>query len=556
MDSAEPAHVLDYYVTHYRPGMVDLSTAGPSVTVDPDEQRMGYAPPGGLPALREAIAGLYPGLAAEHIVVTNGATEALAATAFALVRPSQRVSVDKDVYPSFRETASRLGAIFSDDSPALAAVNNPTVPDGRLKDLRPLIAALEARGGRLVADEVYLDLRADAPGTPAALLSSTSISIGDLSKPLGLGGLRIGWAACRNEEVVAAVARSVQLLSGGPSILAMEAGLAAVSEYEPRVAARSAIAAENAPLLFAALEEAAWDVQRPQAGWTFLARPPVPLQSWQLQELAEQGLFLVPGSAFGVASGYRISVFAPVESLRAALRCVSTSQPERGRRLAAEAPGSLVILAKSAEPGIGKTRLAKKLGTCDAAELAGAFLRDTLDLAHASGLPLTVAFTPAEARAEFASLAPGAKVVAQLGGNLGQRIAAALAEGLRRGAATVLIGSDTPHLPASVINDSVVALQHADLVVGPATDGGFYLVGIRKNVSTERLFHNIEWSTSAVFGQLLANARKLGLTFEVMEEFTDIDDAASLASVLCQASISGAAPHTRATAARLGSRLD
>ena len=85
MDAVDSTHVLDYYARHFRPGMVDLSTSSPSGPAELDEQRVGYGPPGGLPALREAIASLYPGLAAEHVVVTNGATEALAATAFALL---------------------------------------------------------------------------------------------------------------------------------------------------------------------------------------------------------------------------------------------------------------------------------------------------------------------------------------------------------------------------------------------------------------------------------------------------------------------------------------
>lgn len=552
MDAVDSTHVLDYYARHYRPGMVDLSTSSPSGAVDLDEQRVGYGPPGGLPALREAIASLYPGLAAEHVVATNGATEALAATAFALVRPGQRVFAGDEIYPSFRETAARLGALLSSENPSLAAVNHPTVPDGRFADLQPLIASLEAAGGLLVADEVYLDLRADAPGVPAASISRSAISIGDLSKPLGLGGLRIGWVACRNERVVEAIGRSVQLLSGGPSVIAMEAGLVAVRDYAPRLAARCAAAAQNAPLVFAALAEAGWHFQKPEAGWTFLARPPERLQRPQFEALAAAGFFLIPGSAFGAPDGFRISLFAPVESLRTALQTLSAAPSGESQRGPARGRGSLVVLAKSAAPGQSKTRLANEVGVREGAELAAAFLRDTIDLALASGHEVTVAFTPFEARAEFASIAPGATLVAQPEGDLGLRLAAALVFGLCGRDSAVLIGSDTPQLPSAVIEKALRALRTADLVVGPATDGGFYLLGIREAKSVDRLFDGIEWSTPAVFGQLMQNAQRLGLTVQVLEAFSDIDDTESLANVLRFAARSGTAPWTRATAGRLG----
>ncbi len=543
MDSSESVHVLDYYARHYRPGMVDLSTSSPSGGEQLADQRVTYAAPGGLPALREAIAGLYPGLSAEHIVVTNGASEALAATAFALVRRGERVSAGQEIYPSFRETAIRLGALLSAARASLVAVNNPTIPHGRLMDLNPLIASIEAEGGRLVADEVYLDLRAGGPGMPAASVSTSAISIGDLSKPLGLGGLRIGWAACRDEAVVEAISRSVQLLSGGPSNLAMDAALAAVRDYGPRLAARCAAAAANAPLVFAALEEAGWVFQPPDAGWTFLARPPSPIRPSQLRELEAAGFFLVPGSAFGAPGGYRVSVFAPAQPLRTAIQRASAGPCERG---------SLVILAKSTRPGLGKTRLATGLEPAAAAELAESFLQDTVDLVRASGKDLIIAFTPYEAEAEFASIAAGAPLVVQPDGDLGHRISSALATALCGRDSAVLVGSDTPQLTGVVIEEAFCHLEQADLVVGPATDGGFYLIGLREASSADGLFEGIEWSTSSVFAQLIANALRMGLTFDVLEEFTDIDDVESLTTVLAQADLSGSAPHTRAAAARLG----
>lgn len=542
MDSAEPPHVLDYYAKHYLPGMLDLSTSSPPGCEGPDG-RMAYAAPGGLPELRAAIATLYPGLGPEHIVVANGASEALSATAFALVRPGQRVSAARAIYPSFREVAIRLGGVLVEDDAALLVVNNPTVPEGRLVDLGPLVASVEAAGAVLVADEVYLDLRPGAPGVPAASLSPAAISIGDLSKPLGLGGLRIGWAACRDQTVVAAIVRSVQVLSGGPSILAMGAALEAVNDYGPRMAARRAVAEANVPLVYDALESAGWNVRPPQAGWTFVAEPPEPPSAQQLRVMERAGLFFMPAAAFGRHEGFRISAFAPVDSLRLALRLLAAPSPGRG---------ALVVLAKATGRGLGKTRLAAEVGEVAAGQLAEAFLEDTIELAQTSDRDVTIAYTPAECLPQFASLVPGASLVLQPDGDIGDRIAAALGKALKaQGPAAVLIGTDTPHLPRALLDEAFAALERLDLVVGPASDGGFYLLGARASSSLDGLFAGIEWSTPEVFGRLIGNGRRLGLTVGVLEELTDIDDAGSLGAALCQARRLGSGPRTLAAASRL-----
>ena len=337
---------------------------------------MTYAPPGGLPALREAIAALYPGLRSEHIVVTNGASEALAATALALVRRGGRVSAGQDVYPSFRETAVRLGALLSVDGASVVAVNNPTIPHGRLMDLSPLIASIEAEGGRLVSDEVYLDLRTDAPGTPAASISKSAISIGDLSKPLGLGGLRSAGQLCRDEAVVEAIGRSVQLLTRRAFDPRDGCRVGGRSDYGPRLAARCSAAAENAPLCLRGPRRS-WLGLSASGGWLDVPRPAAgPLRPSQLRGLEAAGFFLVPGSAFGARGGYRISLFAPASSLRTALRTASSAPPRRG---------SLVVLAKVHRASGRQDPARQRPGNGAAAELAGAFLRDTIDLARSPG---------------------------------------------------------------------------------------------------------------------------------------------------------------------------
>lgn len=550
MDPEPATGILDYYAALFRPGMVDLSTSSPAHDPGgPARTSSDYPPPGGLPELRREIAGLYPGLGPENIIVTNGASEALAACAFAFVQRGACVYADQGGYPSFVDVARRLGgrmlegAVEAAGPTDLALVNSPAVPSGRLHDIGAVVRAWEERGARVIADEVYLDLRAGSPMRPAVAESGMAVSIGDLSKPLGLGGLRIGWAASHDRGALEAIGRAVQLLSGGPSQPAMREAICGVREYGPRFAARMAMADRNAAKVFAALRDAGWSYVAPEAGWTFVAEPPVPLSEADLVRVRAHGYFLVPASAFGLASGYRLSLFSPVRALREAL--------EVARPGAERASGGVVVLGKAPRPGLAKTRLAADIGGVAASALAEAFVDDTLRMASSAGWPLTVAFTPPGAREEFECRSPGARLAEQVEGDLGERISAALAGVLGSHSQAVLIGTDTPQLTREGLEDAFAALELADVVLGPAVDGGFYLLGARRGVSFAALFAGVEWSTGGVFGRVVANAEAGGLRVRALAPMVDIDDAGSLRAALANGAVGAVA--TREALARLGS---
>ncbi|MGE0599973.1 MAG: TIGR04282 family arsenosugar biosynthesis glycosyltransferase [Dehalococcoidia bacterium] len=551
MEPPERASVLDYYFEHFCPGMVDLSSSTPPAQAgagsNPGVEE--YPAPGGLPALRAAIANLYPGLGPEDVIVTSGASEALAASALAFAGPGDRVSIPAGAYPSFRHMAERVGSEVSVADLAaspmeLALVNNPTVPDGRLLDLGGWLDRMALQGTRVVADEVYLDLRACGGTMPAACRHERAVSIGDLSKPLGLGGLRIGWAASRDREALRAINRAVQMLSGGPSALAMEMAAEALNEYDSRLTLRKNAAAGNAPAVFAALEAAGWSYRAPEAGWTFVATPPRPLSPDDTRALRSAGIFLVPASVFGAGEGYRLSLFADARCLRTALRLVA----------ARETAGTeaLVVLAKAPAPGLSKTRLGAEVGVDVAACLARSFLDDTLALAQSLGRGTLVAFTPEEAREAFARTAPGAALAAQPDGDLGTRILSALNSALASAGAAILIGSDTPHLPGSILEQAFDALQAADMVIGPASDGGFYLIGFNAEHVSREIFAGVEWSTETVFASVMGNAQRLGMAVSVLGEVTDIDDLASLEAAMDAARVAGNAHQTRTAVRALG----
>ena len=552
MDQTERPSVVDYYFEHFHAGMVDLSSSSPSRhsggTSRPSIED--YPAPGGMPGLRDAIAALYPGLRGEDVVVTSGASEALAASALAFISRGTRVSLPVGAYPSFRQLAEQLGGELSDDDwsrmPAqVVLVNNPTVPDGRLIDLSERLRASRALGSRVIADEVYLDLRPGAAVLPAACQHECAVSIGDLSKPLGLGGLRIGWAASRDREAIRAISRAVQILSGGPSVLAMDMATVALGEYEARLTMRADAAAQNAPAVYAALDSAGWTYRRPDAGWTFLAVPPYPLDDHDMQRLRDAGIFLVPATVFGAGEGYRLSVFADARCLRTALRLVSRPKSER-------TANRLVLLAKAPTPGVSKTRLGADIGEQEAASLARAFLDDTLTLARMTGKPVQVSFTPEESRGLFEREAQSATLVAQPQGDLGSRILAALNTALAGADTAVLIGSDTPHLSSAIVEQAFEALETADMTIGPATDGGFYLIGFSGARVTNDVFTGVAWSTETVFATVMANAERLGMSVEVLPEVTDIDDLRSLEVAMDAARSAGNAHQTRTAVRALG----
>lgn len=194
--------------------------------------------------------------------------------------------------------------------------------------------------------------------------------------------------------------------------------------------------------------------------------------------------------------------------------------------------GTLVVFAKQPRPGLVKTRLCPPLDPAEAAQLYACMLEDVL---HASaafagrlGLDAVLAVHPPEACAELARLAPTPfRVIRQRGAELGARMGWALREAAAAGARKVLMrGSDSPCLDGSAIAAALAALERADLVIAPDRDGGYGLVGLRRPAA--QLFEH-PMSTRSVLDDTLANARRLGLSHELLEPGFDIDTVRDLA---------------------------
>jgi rSAM/selenodomain-associated transferase 1 len=199
----------------------------------------------------------------------------------------------------------------------------------------------------------------------------------------------------------------------------------------------------------------------------------------------------------------------------------------------------LIIFAKEPRPGQVKTRLSPPLSLEAAAQLYHCFIQDILDeMARLPKVRLAVAFSPPTAQVFFCRLAPpGTILFSQEGADLGERMARAFARSFAAGFGPVLLrGSDVPDLPAAVVSEAQAMLmgRQAQVVLGPATDGGYYLVGLTE--PQPALFRGPAWSSSTVLKDTLRLAQQLGLSrVHLLPPWPDIDTYDNLRTFLHRA---------------------
>lgn len=192
---------------------------------------------------------------------------------------------------------------------------------------------------------------------------------------------------------------------------------------------------------------------------------------------------------------------------------------------------ALLVFVKYPEPGKVKTRLASTIGTELAAQLYREFIRATFLLAQQiEAAARFVTFTPAEKEQDFREHFPGPfQWFAQIdSADLGVRIHHAIRRVQQAGCSHVLtLGTDSPSLPADYLEQAVSALENYDLVLGPAADGGYYLIGL-KSVPPPELFTGIDWSTERVLHQTLKRAEQLQMSVHLLPSWYDVDDLVTL----------------------------
>ena len=186
----------------------------------------------------------------------------------------------------------------------------------------------------------------------------------------------------------------------------------------------------------------------------------------------------------------------------------------------------LVVMAKAPLPGRVKTRLCPPLSASQAAAVYDCFLQDRLrEMGDLSGCDRAIAYTPEAAALRFrAYAAQSFDLFPQQGLDLGERMHNIFVDSCREGyGAVVVIGSDSPDLPKSIVQQAFERLSSGmtDVVFGPATDGGYYLVGMKE--THPELFANVPWSTEKVLSTSLGIARALGIKTSLLPAWSDID---------------------------------
>jgi len=189
-------------------------------------------------------------------------------------------------------------------------------------------------------------------------------------------------------------------------------------------------------------------------------------------------------------------------------------------------------MIKYPEPGKVKTRLAKDVGSRKAAEIYRHVVACIMKRTRPSSVEFerVVLYDPPELLSDFETWLPGERYIAQRGHTIGERMDNAIRDLLEMGAEkTVITGADIPDLKSRIIMQAFSALRDADIVIGPAQDGGYYLIGMKS--PHPELFQNIPWSTEKVLEETLCKLRRLGLRLNLIETLSDVDAKEDLHNV-------------------------
>jgi uncharacterized protein len=214
---------------------------------------------------------------------------------------------------------------------------------------------------------------------------------------------------------------------------------------------------------------------------------------------------------------------------------VAGSPREFGGWIDGMTTAAIGIMCKAPQPGRSKTRLAAVIGAEAAAALSTCFLRDIAatiesvrDLLRCTGYGV---YAPAGTQAELRRIFPSSfALMLQADAEFGNVLHGAMRDLLAAGHDCVaLINGDSPTLPPSLLVGAVEALRRPGdrMVLGPASDGGYYLIGLKR--PHRELFDDIPWGTDAVARRTLDRSAQIGLEAVLLPEWYDVDDAMTLA---------------------------
>lgn len=190
---------------------------------------------------------------------------------------------------------------------------------------------------------------------------------------------------------------------------------------------------------------------------------------------------------------------------------------------------AVILFAKAPRKGLVKTRLAAELGE-DAALRTYRAVCDQIVRQVSSRYSITIWYTPSDALEEMREWLGPRRYLPQSQGDLGERLANAFDSHFEKGDGPVLaIGADAPGADSNVLAEAEVALEAADIVLGPAFDGGYYLIAMKR--PNRGLFRNIPWGTSEVFQRTLDVCAALDLRTTILQPLHDLDTASDMVAL-------------------------
>ncbi len=202
---------------------------------------------------------------------------------------------------------------------------------------------------------------------------------------------------------------------------------------------------------------------------------------------------------------------------------------------------ALVIFAKAPIPGEVKTRLCPPLTPDEAATLHGSFVLDMLERSKLAVAKLQLPFHRYLACAPSSELVffkimeerQGVSLLDQVGEDLGQRMHRTFVDLFAKDyTQVILVGTDVPTLPLSVYQEALAILGRSDVVLGPALDGGYYLIGLTKQA--EELLTGVPWSTDHVLAVTQQKAKALGLSVGLTTAWRDVDTMTDLQALITE----------------------
>jgi rSAM/selenodomain-associated transferase 1 len=187
-------------------------------------------------------------------------------------------------------------------------------------------------------------------------------------------------------------------------------------------------------------------------------------------------------------------------------------------------------------PALGKvkTRLAEQIGQDAAADLYRNFVTDILATLKSLDVNFKIVFALGNSQEQFQQwLGKEYSYIPQVGQDLGQRMKNAFLEAFNEGFKdVVVIGSDSPDLPRKYLELAFTALDTNDVVIGPSSDGGYYLIGFTREAFLPEAFERISWSSNKVFEQTVNILKRYSQSLYLLPQWYDVDTLADLESLL------------------------